>query len=189
MAGALFGKLLPRHLEIVHDINRRFLDRVRQQAGDEDLIRRLSLVDESGSGAIRMAHLASAGSHAINGVAALHSELLKETVLRDFYRVSPEKFRNVTNGVTPRRWIALSNPGLAALLTRTIGERWMSIWSRSSFGSSRSRPTPVPRGLARGEGRQQGSARRPDPPAHGHRRGSAVALRHPGEAAAHGGST
>jgi glycogen phosphorylase len=123
----LFGKLLPRHLEIVHDINSRFLDRVRQQIpGDEDLIRRLSLVDESGGGAIRMAHLASAGSHAINGVAALHSELLKETVLSDFYRVSPEKFRNVTNGVTPRRWIALSNPGLAALLTRVIGERWMS---------------------------------------------------------------
>jgi starch phosphorylase len=73
-----------------------------------------------------MAHLASAGSHAINGVAALHSDLLKETVLRDFYTVSPQKFLNVTNGVTPRRWIALSNPDLAALLTRTIGDGWMS---------------------------------------------------------------
>jgi starch phosphorylase len=124
---ALFGKLLPRHLEIVYEINRRFLDDVRQRIpGDEDLVRRLSLIDETGGGCVRMAHLASAGSHAINGVAALHSELLRTTVLRDFYRVSPEKFLNVTNGVTPRRWIALSNPGLAALLTGTIGDGWMS---------------------------------------------------------------
>ena len=124
---ALFRELLPRHLEIVHEINRRFLDDVRRRVpGDEDLVRRLSLIDEQGEGHVRMAHLASAGSHAINGVAALHSELLKETVLRDFYTVAPQKFLNVTNGVTPRRWIALSNPGLAALFTRTIGDGWMS---------------------------------------------------------------
>jgi starch phosphorylase len=124
---ALFRELLPRHLEIVHEINRRFLDNVRRRVpGDEDLVRRLSLIDEQGEGHVRMAHLASAGSHAINGVAALHSDLLKETVLRDFYTISPEKFLNVTNGVTPRRWIALSNPGLAALLTRTIGDGWMA---------------------------------------------------------------
>ena len=124
---ALFRELLPRHLEIVHEINRRFLDDVRRRVpGDEDLVRRLSLIDEQGDGHVRMAHLASAGSHAINGVAALHSELLKETVLRDFYTVAPQKFLNVTNGVTPRRWIALSNPGLAALFTRTIGDGWMS---------------------------------------------------------------
>jgi len=122
----LFRELLPRHLEIVYEINRRFLDDVRQRVpGDEGLVRRLSLIDESGGRYVRMAHLASAGSHAINGVAALHSDLLRKTVLRDFHTVSPEKFRNVTNGVTPRRWIALSNPGLAALLTRTIGDRWM----------------------------------------------------------------
>ena len=124
---ALFRELLPRHLEIVHEINRRFLEDVRRRVpGDEDLVRRLSLIDEQGEGHVRMAHLASAGSHAINGVAALHSDLLKETVLRDFYTVAPQKFLNVTNGVTPRRWIALSNPGLAALLTRTIGDGWMS---------------------------------------------------------------
>ncbi len=123
----LFGKLLPRHLEIISEINRRFLDAVRQRhPGDEDLCRRLSLIDDSGGGYVRMAHLASAGSHAINGVAALHSDLLKETVLRDFNTVSPEKFRNVTNGVTPRRWIVLSNPRLATLLTRTIGNQWIS---------------------------------------------------------------
>jgi starch phosphorylase len=123
----LFRQLLPRHLEIVQEINRRFLDDVRRRVpGDQDIERRLSLIDEEGEGHVRMAHLASAGSHAINGVAALHSDLLKETVLRDFYTVAPQKFLNVTNGVTPRRWIALSNPGLAALLMRTIGDGWMS---------------------------------------------------------------
>jgi starch phosphorylase len=123
----LFGNMLPRHLEIIREINRRLLDAVRQRSpGDEDLVRRLSLIDESGEGSVRMAHLASAGSHAINGVAALHSDLLKSTVLRDFYTLSPEKFLNVTNGVTPRRWIALSNADLAALLTRTIGDDWLS---------------------------------------------------------------
>ncbi|RPH37060.1 MAG: glycogen/starch/alpha-glucan family phosphorylase, partial [Planctomycetota bacterium] len=123
----LFGELLPRHLEIVYEINRRFLDDVRQRIpGDEDLVRRLSLIDERGERYVRMAHLASVGSHAINGVAELHSDLLRKTVLRDFHALSPGKFRNVTNGVTPRRFVALANPGLASLLTRTIGERWLS---------------------------------------------------------------
>ncbi len=123
----LFGKSLPRHLEIIYEINRRFLDDLRQRyPGDEALLRRLSLIDETGDKYVRMAHLASVGSHAINGVAALHSELLKQTVLRDFYRVMPEKFFNVTNGVTPRRWIVLSNPKLSTLITSRIGDRWMS---------------------------------------------------------------
>ena len=123
----LFGALLPRHLEIIYEINRRFLNDVRlRHPGDESLVGRLSLIDESGTRYIRMAHLASVGSHAINGVAALHSELLKQTVLRDFYAVAPEKFLNVTNGVTPRRWIALSNPRLSALISSRIGDRWIS---------------------------------------------------------------
>jgi glycogen phosphorylase len=123
----LFGALLPRHLEIIQEIDRRFLELVRARVpGDEDLVRRIAVIDHSGEGAVRMAHLASAGSHAINGVAALHSDLLRQTVLRDFYTVAPHKFLNVTNGVTPRRWMALSNPGLSGLLTRTIGDRWMS---------------------------------------------------------------
>jgi len=121
----LFAKLLPRHLEIIHEINRRFLDDLRLRYPDDDqLVRRLSLIDEASGKYIRMAHLASVGSHAINGVAALHSELLKRTVLGDFHKVAPEKFLNVTNGVTPRRWIALSNPKLSALITRHIGDRW-----------------------------------------------------------------
>ena len=124
---AMFGTLLPRHLEIIFEINRRFLDDVRlRHPGDDDLVRRISLIDESGERYVRMAHLASAGSHAINGVAALHTELLKQTVLRDFYTIAPGKFVNVTNGVTPRRWIALSNPGLSALITRHIGDGWIA---------------------------------------------------------------
>jgi starch phosphorylase len=124
---ALFAKLLPRHLEIIYEINRRFLDELRSRyPGDDKLLRRLSLIDEAGEKYVRMAHLASVGSHAINGVAALHSELLKQTVLRDFYAVMPEKFTNVTNGVTPRRWIVLSNPKLSALITSKIGDRWIS---------------------------------------------------------------
>ena len=124
---ALFAKFLPRHLEIIFEINRRFLDEVRSRYPDDDsLLRRLSLIDESGERYVRMAHLASVGSHAINGVAALHTELLKQTVLRDFYAVAPEKFFNVTNGVTPRRWIVLSNPKLTALITSRIGDGWIS---------------------------------------------------------------
>jgi starch phosphorylase len=121
----LFGSLLPRHLEIVYEINRRLLDDLRQQhPGDDGLVSRVSIVDETGDQYIRMANLASAGSHAINGVAALHTELLKQTVLRDFFTIAPEKFFNVTNGVTPRRWLALSNPRLSALITTHIGDRW-----------------------------------------------------------------
>jgi starch phosphorylase len=124
---SLFGKLLPRHLEIIYEINSRFLDGLRlRYPGDDQLLGRLSLIDEAGERYVRMAHLASVGSHAINGVAALHTELLKQTVLRDFYAVAPEKFLNVTNGVTPRRWIVLSNPKLAALITSKIGEPWIS---------------------------------------------------------------
>jgi starch phosphorylase len=123
----LFARLLPRHLEIVYEINHRFLGEIRRQyPRDDQLARRLSLIDETGGRYVRMAHLAVVGSHAVNGVAALHSELLKETVLRDFYTVMPDRFLNVTNGVTPRRWMVLSNPKLAALITRHIGDAWIS---------------------------------------------------------------
>ncbi|RMH63750.1 MAG: glycogen/starch/alpha-glucan phosphorylase, partial [Cyanobacteria bacterium J003] len=122
----LFGSLLPRHLQIIYEINRRFLDEVRlQYPGDNDRLRRLSIIDESDCRYVRMAHLAAVGSHAINGVAALHSELLKKTVLKDFYELTPEKFSNKTNGVTPRRWMVLSNPRLTRLITERIGEDWV----------------------------------------------------------------
>jgi len=121
----LFGSVLPRHLEIVYEINRRFLDEVRLRYPDDDArVGRLSLIDEGGEKAVRMANLACVGSHAINGVAALHSELLKRDVLRDFYELWPDKFKNVTNGVTPRRFMVLINPGLTRLLNEAIGEGW-----------------------------------------------------------------
>jgi glycogen phosphorylase len=122
----LFGKLLPRHLEIIYEINRRFLEEVRAKfPGDEGRLARLSLIDESKPRSVRMAHLATVGSHAVNGVAQLHSELLRETVLRDFAELWPDKFCNVTNGVTPRRFVALSNPGLTQLITSRIGGGWL----------------------------------------------------------------
>jgi starch phosphorylase len=122
---SLFASLLPRHLEIIYEINNRFLNEVKIKAnGDNQLVRRLSIIDEDGERYVRMAHLACIGSHAVNGVSALHAELLKRDVMHDFYELAPEKFLNVTNGVTPRRWIKLYNPKLAALLTANIGERW-----------------------------------------------------------------
>ncbi len=123
----LFATMLPRHLEIIYEINRRFLDEVRQACpGDDGRAARLSIIDESGERYVRMAHLATVGSHAVNGVAALHTELLKQTVLRDFNELYPERFLNVTNGVTPRRWLALSNPGLTRLITANIGDAWLT---------------------------------------------------------------
>jgi len=128
---AVFGRVLPRHLEIVGEINARFLDEVRMRfLGDESRISRLSLIDESGERYVRMAHLACVGSHAINGVAELHSELLKTDLLRDFHELWPHKFSNKTNGVTPRRWMVLSNPRLAALITQRIGDGWVKDLSR-----------------------------------------------------------
>jgi len=123
---AMFGALLPRHLEIIYEINRRFLDEVRVRfPGDDARVARLSLIDESGERCVRMAHLATVGSHHVNGVARLHSDLLTQTVLRDFAALWPEKFCNVTNGVTPRRFLAVANPPLAQLITRHIGDGWI----------------------------------------------------------------
>ena len=123
----LFASILPRHLEIIYEINRRFLDEARSKyPNDNNRIARLSIIDESGEKYVRMANLATIGSHAVNGVAELHSELLKETVLRDFYELTPDKFLNVTNGVTPRRWLALSNPELTQLISKKIGTGWIT---------------------------------------------------------------
>jgi starch phosphorylase len=123
---ALFTRILPRHMEIIFEINARFLDEVRMQfPGDGERLARLSLIDESGERYVRMANLASVGSHTINGVAELHTELLKKDVLADFHALWPGKFDNVTNGVTPRRWMALANPRLSQLLSNTIGEEWI----------------------------------------------------------------
>ena len=121
----MFGRLLPRHLELIYEINDRFLNEVRIRfLGDEERVARMSLIDESDQRYIRMAHLACVGSHAINGVATLHSRLLTSDVMSDFHAMWPEKFSNKTNGVTPRRFVVLSNQRLSSLVTDAIGDDW-----------------------------------------------------------------
>ncbi len=121
----LLEKLLPRHAQIIHEINRRFLsDMVPLFTSDHECLERLSLVREEGDRRFRMANLAVVGSHRVNGVAALHTELLKKSVLRDFASLWPDHFVSITNGVTPRRWLAVCNPRLAAAVTERIGDGW-----------------------------------------------------------------
>ncbi|MBU6257490.1 MAG: glycogen/starch/alpha-glucan phosphorylase [Burkholderiales bacterium] len=122
---ALMQHVLPRHLEIIFRINSEFLAAAAAlRPGDNEFLRRLSLVDEGGERRVRMAHLSIVGSHRVNGVSALHSELLVQTIFADFAALWPERFTNMTNGVTPRRWLAQANPGLAALLDARIGSGW-----------------------------------------------------------------
>jgi len=122
----LFGELLPRVLEIIYEINARFLALVaRRWPGDVERQRRMSIIQEEPTRSVRMAHLAIVGSFSVNGVAALHTELLQRGLFRDFFELWPEKFNNKTNGVTPRRWLAHSNPGLKSLLCETIGDGWI----------------------------------------------------------------
>ena len=121
----LFGALLPRHLEIIFEINARFLQQVRLKwPGDTEVLRRLSIIDERDGRAVRMAHLATVAAHHVNGVAALHSQLVQSELMPDFARLFPERFTNVTNGVTPRRWLALANPPLNRLLKQQLGQGW-----------------------------------------------------------------
>lgn len=123
---ALFAAVLPRHLEIIFEINSRFLNEVRLRfPNDNARIQRLSLIDESGERYVRMANLACVACHSINGVAELHTELLKQQVLNDFYELWPEKFNNKTNGITQRRFLLQDNPPLSALISETIGDKWV----------------------------------------------------------------
>jgi glycogen phosphorylase len=124
---AWFEILLPRHLEIIYEINRRLLDAVRTRfPGDEGRVERVSLIEEGPARHVRMANLAIVGSHSTNGVAALHSELLRKTTVRDLAEMFPERFNNKTNGVTPRRWLLLANPPLAHTITEAIGDGWIT---------------------------------------------------------------
>jgi starch phosphorylase len=124
---AMFERLLPRHLQIIYEINRRFVRSVMARfPGDDARIRRMSIIEEGGEKKVAMAHLAVVGSHAVNGVAALHTDLLKRDVLRDFADMTPAKFSNKTNGVTPRRWLWHCNPRLSALITEAIGPSWVT---------------------------------------------------------------
>jgi len=138
----LFENLLPRLLEIIYEINGRFLNTVRQRwPGDVARVQRMSLIEEGVNPQIRMAWLAIVGSFSVNGVAELHSKLLKEGLFKDFYELSPEKFNNKTNGVTPRRWVASANPALSRLITETIGDGWQSDLSRLNELSAFANPT------------------------------------------------
>ncbi len=126
----LMGRLLPRHLQIIYEINSRFLKQVSwKHPMDLDRLKRMSLIEEGEQRSVRMAYLAVVGSHAVNGVAALHSELLETRVLQDFYEMAPEKFHNKTNGITPRRWLLNANKPLAALITEKIGSGWAKDFS------------------------------------------------------------
>ena len=123
----LFESILPRHLLIIYEINRRFLREIATRfPNDSDRISRMSLIQEGSFREVRMAYLAVVGSHSINGVAALHSELLMATLFKDFYELWPERFNNKTNGITPRRWLLKANPGLASLITKEIGDGWIT---------------------------------------------------------------
>ncbi len=155
---AMFAESLPRHLEIIYEINRRFLDEVRAKfPGDEDRLRRMSLIGEDGGKSVRMAHLATVGSHAINGVAALHSELLKESVLKDFFELWPERFSNKTNGVTPRRFLALANPRSARAARRHDRRRLAVGPGQAARARGVRRRRRVPRPVARGQAGEQGA--------------------------------
>jgi starch phosphorylase len=123
----LLGRLLPRHLEIIYRINKEFLARLRETYPDDELrIRRMSIIQEYPERSVRMAYLATVGSFKVNGVAELHSQLLRDKVLNDFSEYEPQKFTNVTNGVTPRRFVRMANPGLSSLLTEAIGDGWIT---------------------------------------------------------------
>jgi len=124
---SLFEELLPRHLQIIYEINYRFLEDVRHcYPGDGDRLRRMSIVDEAGGRRLRMAHLAIVGSHSVNGVSQIHTDLMKKTIFSDFEQFFPGKIINITNGITPRRWLHQANPGLSSLITSRIGETWVS---------------------------------------------------------------
>jgi starch phosphorylase len=123
----MFGRLLPRHLEIVYEINHRFLQQVGKRfPGDTGKKQQMSLIDNHGEGAVRMANLATVGSFSVNGVSALHTELLTTSVMRDFHEFYPGKFNNKTNGVTPRRFLAMANPELAQLVSSRLGDSWIT---------------------------------------------------------------
>jgi glycogen phosphorylase len=128
---AMFGNILPRHLQIIYEINHRFLkDVMHHFPGDPEMLRRMSLIDEAGGKRIRMAHLAIVGSHKVNGVAQIHTELMKQTIFSDFDRLYPGKIVNMTNGITPRRWLNQANPRLSALITSRIGNGWIKDLSQ-----------------------------------------------------------
>ena len=123
---AVHSDLLPRHLQIIYEINARHLDDVRRHfPSDEERVRRMSIIEEDSNRRVNMAYLSIVGSHTVNGVAQIHSKLLRESMFKDFYELTPEKFQNKTNGITFRRWLALCNPDLCSLIVERVGEQFL----------------------------------------------------------------
>ena len=123
---AVHSDLLPRHLQIIYEINARHLDDVRRHfLSDEERVRRMSIIEEDSNRRVNMAYLSIVGSHTVNGVAQIHSKLLRESMFKDFYELTPEKFQNKTNGITFRRWLALCNPDLCSLIVECVGEQFL----------------------------------------------------------------
>ncbi len=174
---AMFEQLLPRHLQIIYEINQRFLTGVMHSfPGDNELRRRMSIIGEEEGKRVRMAHLAIVGSHKVNGVAQIHTELMKQTIFADFDRYYPGKIVNLTNGITPRRWLNQANPLLAALITSRIGAGWLKDLDQLRAPDSAGRGRAVPPGIRRGEAREQAGPGGESQalPRHGHRRRFAV---------------
>ena len=179
----LFAGLLPRHIEIIYEINSRFLKTVREHfPGDDGKVTRMSIIDETGEKFVRMAYLACVGSRHVNGVAELHTQLLKSEVLRDFHDLWPNKFINVTNGVTPRRWLAVSNPEQSALMISKIGNSWINNLDHLKQLESFAEDSRFPRRVAEGAARRQGKTRSVHPAGYRLLGGSQLHVRHAGEA-------
>ncbi len=161
-----FETMLPRQLEIVYEINRRFLDDVRSRfPGDDARVARVSLIEEGQPKTVRMAHLAIVGAHSTNGVATMHSELLKQSVVPDFAALFPRRFNNKTNGVTQRRFLLLANPALAAVITDAIGDGWIvdleELKKLEPLAEDKTLPCSDSTGQARGQGAVCRVAQRP----------------------------
>ncbi len=156
-----FEDILPRHLEIIYEINRRFLDQVRgRYPGDEARVASMSLIEERPAKKVRMANLAIVGSHSTNGVAAIHTELLKTHVVPDFAQMFPERFNNKTNGVTPRRWLLMANPSLATVITDAIGDGWIRRLQPSCKTEAFRRRSAISKGFSSGQAQREASFRR-----------------------------
>ena len=180
----MLERLLPRHLQIIYEINARFLrEAACRYPYDADRLRRMSIIEEGEPKHVRMAHLAIVGSSSVNGVSQLHTDLLRTKVLRDFAEYWPSKFNNKTNGITPRRWLLKADPPLAQLITEAIGDRW--ITDLKSCANSKRSPTTLAFASASGRPSTITSKRwRGLSPDSLDRRLAGVALRCPGEAAA-----
>ena len=178
-----FERMLPRHLQIIYRINEIFLEEVAARHPDDvDLLRRVSFIDEGGDRRVRMAHLAFVGSHAVNGVSKIHTDLMRQTVFADFDRLLPGRIVNVTNGIAPRRWLAQVNPSLSWLISSRIGDGWMQRPRQAGAAGAVGGGCRFPGALPRRQGRQQGPPGGAHPGDGRRRRRPDLAVRRPDQA-------